>query len=210
VADGHAGQPARGADPRESQSGAARGGFPRTQWVGHPRGRFHRSRWLVWHSARGGARPVFRQTGARPGHRPARPPGLVLAGNAATAANRYCCPASGPARPPGRAGQRTTEHGPGAHQGVLHQVLGINNTPRQLTCIFLQRRQCTASVGFGQHSPSSDHFDSRREIGVQSSGGGLARHARHRSRRISDGRSPPRQSAAASNSLNASNQFRSS
>lgn len=79
----------------ESLSGASRGGFPDAQWVGHPGGRVYRSRYLIRDSARGGARSVFCQAGARPGHRPAQPR-MVLAGNEAIAANHCCCPPPAP------------------------------------------------------------------------------------------------------------------
>src|SRR5271169_6067915 len=105
----------------------------------------------------------------------------------------------------------TRSTGPGMCQRILSQVLGINNTARQLTCISPQRRQCTKDVSFGQHRKSSDYFASCTEIGIQSSGGGSARQARQRPMRISDGRSkPPCQVAAASKSVIASDQLRSS
>ena len=54
-------------------------------------------------------------------------------------------------------------------------------------------------------------FDSSTEIGIQSSGGESVRQARHRSIRISDGRStPPRMAAVALKRLTASDQRRSS
>src|SRR6266851_4204806 len=52
-------------------------------------------------------------------------------------------------------------------------------------------------------------FDSSTEIGIQSSDGGSVRQARHRSIRISDGRStPPRMAAVALKRLTASDQRR--
>src|SRR5271167_5008452 len=105
----------------------------------------------------------------------------------------------------------TGSFGPGMRQRILSQLLGVDNSARQLTCISPQRRQSIQDISFGQHRKSSDHFDSCTEIGVQSSGGGSARQARQRLMKTSDGRSkPPCQVAAASKSVIASDQFRSS
>src|SRR5208282_2854652 len=45
----------------------------------------------------------------------------------------------------------TGSFGPGMRQRILSQVLGIDNSARQLTCISPQRGQCTKDISFGQH-----------------------------------------------------------
>jgi hypothetical protein len=42
----------------------------------------------------------------------------------------------------------TVSFGPGMRKGILNQVLGINDTSRQLKHIFAQNGQCSADITF--------------------------------------------------------------